>query len=157
MNHAFAFVDPDPAHPAWFERARVVDVAAWAPSASQLPPVSGAEERDRFAALFTPADAALTVRAPLPSGPLFLWVQPQAVGDAAVRFELRVIPAQGDPLAWQGAGGGDVRLALDTFQGQTVAISFGTTGGDGRWGTPWILAGTPHRWDPSAQAELTAE
>lgn len=157
MNHAFAFADPDPAHPAWFERVRVVDMAAWAPSASQVAPMSDPEGRGSFAALFTPADAPLTVRVPLPSGPTFLWVQPQAVGDAAVRFELRVIPAQGDPLAWQGVGGEDVRLALDAFRGQTVTISFGTTDGDGRWGTPWILAGTPHRWDRSAPAGVAAE
>lgn len=145
VNHAVAFVDPDPAHPAWFQRLRVADLAELVP-ANQVRQISGAEGGEAETAIFVADDDKVSLGLALLDQPLFLWVQPQAVGDSAARFELRIIPAQGDPLVWQGRAGEDVRLALDGEQGQTVAIILGAMGGDGLWVTPWILAGTPHSW-----------
>ncbi len=145
VNHAVAFVDPDPAHPVWFQRVRVADLAELVP-AQEVRQISGADGGEAETAIFVADGDKVSLGLALPDEPLFLWVQPQAVGDGDVRFELRLIPAQGDPLAWQGRAGEDVRLPLDAVQGQTVAIILWAEGGDGLWVTPWILAGTPHSW-----------
>ncbi len=138
VNHAFAFVDPDPAHPVWFERVRVADLAGLVP----------AQQTRLLAepAIFLADGERVSLGLDLPARRLFLWIRPQAVGESAPRFELRIIPSQGAPLVWQGTGGEDVRLPLDAMRGQTVAIILSTSGGDGLWATPWILAGTPHSW-----------
>ncbi len=101
VNHAFAFVDPDPAHPAWFQRVRVADLAELVP-AQQVRQISGGEGGEAETAIFVADGDKVSLGLALPDEPLFLWVQPQAVGEVDVRFELRMIPGQGDPLVWQG-------------------------------------------------------
>ncbi len=129
VNHAFAFVDPDPAHPVWFEQVRVADLAGLVP----------AQQTRLLAepAIFLADGDKASLGLDLPDQPLFLWIRPQAVGESAHSLRAAHHP-QPRRSSWSGRAPAarDDRLPLDAMRSQTVAIILSTSGGSGQHGPP---------------------